>query len=56
MLRWPIYEKALGTEHTSTLTAVINLALLYVDQGSLKDAEIMPYSRALAVSEKELGR
>ena len=48
------YEKALGPEHTSTLTGVINLALLYVDQGRLKDAEIM-YNRALAGYEKELG-
>ncbi|KAJ5901698.1 hypothetical protein N7495_002226 [Penicillium taxi] len=32
-------EKALGPDHTSTLTTVNNLSLLYSDQGKLKDAE-----------------
>ncbi|KAG9747968.1 purine and uridine phosphorylase, partial [Aureobasidium melanogenum] len=48
------YEKALGSEHTSTLDTVNNLGNLYADQARLKDAEGM-YERALAGSEKALG-
>ncbi|KAF7713078.1 Uncharacterized protein PECH_001999 [Penicillium ucsense] len=48
------YEKALGPDHTSTLTIVHNLGLLYSDQGKLKVAEEM-YQRALAGYEKALG-
>ena len=48
------YEKALGTEHTSTLTTVNNLGLLYADQGKLAKAEQM-YQRALHGYEKALG-
>jgi hypothetical protein len=40
------YEKALGADHTSTLTTVNNLGLLYADQGKLAEAEEM-YERAL---------
>jgi len=40
------YEKAWGSEHTSTLSIVNNLGLLYRDQGKLKKAEEM-YQRAL---------
>jgi hypothetical protein len=32
-------EKALGAEHTSTLSTVNNLGLLYADQGKLAEAE-----------------
>ena len=45
------YEKALGVEHTSTLTTVNNLGLLYADQGRLDKAEDM-YERALRGYEK----
>jgi len=45
------YEKAWGSEHTSTLTTVNNLGHLYEKQGRLKDAEVM-YNRALAGKEK----
>ena len=38
-------EKALGAEHTSTLTTVNNLGNLYRDQGKLAEAEAM-YQRA----------
>ncbi|KAJ6004603.1 hypothetical protein N7540_012972 [Penicillium herquei] len=48
------YEKALGPDHTSTLTTVNNLGILYSDQGKLKEAEEM-YQRALAGKEKALG-
>ena len=48
------YEKALGSEHTSTLSTVNNLGLLYTDQGRLEDAETM-FNRALAGYEKALG-
>jgi tetratricopeptide (TPR) repeat protein len=40
------YEKAPGSNHTSTLFAVNNLGLLYLDQGKLAEAEQM-YQRAL---------
>ena len=39
-------EKALGSEHTSTLETVNNLGNLYADQGKLREAEDM-YARAL---------
>ena len=48
------YEKALGTEHTSTLDTVHNLGNLYRDQGKLAEAEQM-YQRALQGCEKALG-
>ncbi|KAI9861251.1 MAG: hypothetical protein M1813_005424 [Trichoglossum hirsutum] len=48
------YEKALGPEHTSTLSAVNNLGSLYWDQGRLAEAEAM-YERALTGYEKVLG-
>ena len=48
------YEKALGPEHTSTLTTVGNLGLLYSDQGKLEQAEQM-YERALRGEEKAVG-
>ncbi len=41
------YEKTLGRDHTSTLCTVVNLGLLYRDQGKLDQAEQM-YDRALA--------
>ncbi len=44
-------EKAWGPEHTSTLTTVNNLGLLYADQGKLAEAEKM-YRRALDGKEK----
>ncbi|RYP59310.1 hypothetical protein DL770_010237 [Monosporascus sp. CRB-9-2] len=47
-------EKALGPDHTSTLTTVNNLGLLYNKQGKLKKAEEM-YQRALQGKEKALG-
>jgi tetratricopeptide (TPR) repeat protein len=47
-------EKALGTDHTSTLSTVNNLGLLYADQGKLNEAEEM-YRRALAGYERRLG-
>ncbi|KAK1636654.1 hypothetical protein BDP81DRAFT_449649 [Colletotrichum phormii] len=47
-------EKALGPDHTSTLSTVNNLGLLYLDQGRLKEAEAM-YERALQGYEKALG-
>ncbi|KAH8732074.1 hypothetical protein GQ44DRAFT_603597 [Phaeosphaeriaceae sp. PMI808] len=34
-------EKALGAEHTSTLSTVNNLGLLYAEQGKLSKAEKM---------------
>ena len=49
------YEKALGPEHTSTLSTVNNLGILYVDQGRLSDAEAM-FERALRGREKAPGR
>ncbi|KAH8746821.1 hypothetical protein F5882DRAFT_454954 [Hyaloscypha sp. PMI_1271] len=49
------YEKALGTEHTSTLDTVGNLGALYADQGKLALAEQM-YERALQGKEKALGK
>jgi len=48
------YEKALGPNHTATLTTVNNLGNLYRDQGMLNAAEQM-YLRALAGKEKALG-
>ncbi|CAI7645854.1 unnamed protein product [Penicillium manginii] len=47
-------EKALGPDHTSTLSTVNNLGVLYSNQGRLKEAEEM-YQRALAGYEKALG-
>ncbi|KAH8595393.1 hypothetical protein B0O99DRAFT_155706 [Bisporella sp. PMI_857] len=47
-------EKALGTEHTSTLDTVNNLGILYKAQGKLAKAQSM-YERALAGYEKALG-
>jgi tetratricopeptide (TPR) repeat protein len=35
------FEKALGAEHTLTLTTVNNLGNLYRDQGKLAEAEIL---------------
>ncbi|CAI0650683.1 unnamed protein product, partial [Colletotrichum noveboracense] len=46
-------EKALGPDHTSTLSTVNNLGLLYSKQGRLKEAEGM-YERALQGYEKVL--
>jgi hypothetical protein len=43
------YEKALGSDHTSTLDTVNNLGTLYGDQDKLAEAEQM-YLRALAGS------
>ncbi|KAL4744588.1 hypothetical protein BDW72DRAFT_81072 [Aspergillus terricola var. indicus] len=48
------YKKALGPDHTSTLTTVNNLGVLYRNQGKLKEAEEM-YQQALAGREKALG-
>ncbi|KAJ9493515.1 hypothetical protein H2202_011017 [Exophiala xenobiotica] len=48
------YEKTLGADHTSTLTTVNELGLLYTDQGKLEEAEKMS-DRALAGFEKALG-
>jgi tetratricopeptide (TPR) repeat protein len=39
VLQWE--EKALGTEHTSTLNTVNNMGSLYKDQGQLAEAEKM---------------
>jgi tetratricopeptide (TPR) repeat protein len=47
-------EKALGAEHTSTLTTVNNLGIIYKNQGKLHEAEKM-YQRALQGTEKALG-
>ena len=47
------YEKALGPKHTSTLTKVHNLGMLYESQG--KVAEEAMYERALVEMEKTLG-
>jgi tetratricopeptide (TPR) repeat protein len=47
-------EKALGPEHTSTLSTVNNLGNLYADQGKLGEAEKM-FERALQGYEKALG-
>jgi tetratricopeptide (TPR) repeat protein len=48
------YEKAWGTEHTSTLDTVNNLGNLYADQGKMAEAEAM-YLRALQGYEKAWG-
>jgi tetratricopeptide (TPR) repeat protein len=47
------YEKALGPDHTSTLSTVDSLGILYRAQGKLEEAEKM-YTRALAGYEKVL--
>jgi len=47
-------EKALGSEHTSTLGTVNNLGLLYTNQGKEVQAKQM-YQRALHGKEKVLG-
>ncbi|PLB48776.1 hypothetical protein P170DRAFT_464400 [Aspergillus steynii IBT 23096] len=47
-------EKALGSDHMSTLQTVNNIGNLYTDQGKLQEAEEM-YQRALAGKEKALG-
>ena len=47
-------EKALGLDHTSTLSTINNLGILYRDQGKLAEAEQM-YVQALAGYEKALG-
>ena len=46
--------KALGPEHTSTLSTTNNLGILYKDQGKLAEAEEM-YQRALSEYEKVWG-
>ena len=47
-------EKALGSNHASTINTVNNLGVLYSYQGNLKEAEEM-YQRALAGKESGLG-
>ncbi|KAM3067029.1 hypothetical protein ACMFMG_011810 [Clarireedia jacksonii] len=47
-------EKALGPDHTSTLSTVNNLGILYREQGKLVEAEAM-FIRALEGCEKALG-
>jgi tetratricopeptide (TPR) repeat protein len=47
-------EEALGPTHTSTLSTVNNLGLLYANQGKLGEAEQM-YERALRGYEEALG-
>jgi Tetratricopeptide repeat len=47
-------EKALGPDHTLTLSTVGNLGLLYRDQGKLAEAEQM-YQRALLGLQTSLG-
>ncbi|KAH9869852.1 hypothetical protein J1614_006772 [Plenodomus biglobosus] len=49
------YKKALGCDHTSTLSIINNLGSLYKKQGKLDRAEQM-YGRALDGFEKALGR
>ncbi|KAL4744554.1 hypothetical protein BDW72DRAFT_208926 [Aspergillus terricola var. indicus] len=48
------YQKALGSDHTSTLNTVGNLGNLYKNQGKLEEAEEM-YQLALAGYQKVLG-
>ncbi|KMK63757.1 hypothetical protein Y699_09530 [Aspergillus fumigatus Z5] len=48
------FKKALGPDHTFTLSAVNNLGALYLEQGKLKEAEEM-YQRALAGFKRALG-
>jgi tetratricopeptide (TPR) repeat protein len=48
------YGKALGLEHTSTLTIVNNMGTLYADQGMLAEAKSL-YKRALDGNKKALG-
>ena len=52
MCGWALagYEKALGPDHTSALSTVHNLGLLYGDQSKLAEAEQM-YARSLASPE-----
>ena len=45
------YEKAWGSDHTSTLSTVNNLGKLYINQGKMNEAEEM-YLRALTGYEK----
>jgi tetratricopeptide (TPR) repeat protein len=47
-------EKALVSDHTSTLDTVHNIGLLYSGQGKLKEAGDI-YQRALAGYERVLG-
>lgn len=47
-------EKALGSDHASTLSVVSSLGDLYVDQDRLDEAEMM-YQRAVQGYEKALG-
>jgi Tetratricopeptide repeat len=47
-------EKALGSDHPSTLKTVNNLGMLYRAQGRLAEAEQI-HLRALAEREKTLG-
>ena len=47
-------EKALGADHTLTLSTVNNLGILYKGQGKLDEAEKM-YMRALEGYEKAIG-
>jgi hypothetical protein len=44
-------EEAWGPKHTSTLDTVNNLAVLYADQGKMKEAEEM-YLRTLKGKEE----
>lgn len=48
------YEKALGSDCTSTVRSVNNLEILYSNQGKLKEGEGM-CQRALVGTEKALG-
>ena len=48
------YEKAWGPDHTSTLSTVNNLGLLYKSQGKLDEAEKM-YQWSLQGKEEALG-
>ncbi|KAH6633953.1 hypothetical protein B0J18DRAFT_414818 [Chaetomium sp. MPI-SDFR-AT-0129] len=48
-------EKALGKDHTTTLTTVNLLGSLYIQQGRLEESEAM-YERALQGHEKALGK
>ncbi|KAK4908241.1 hypothetical protein LTR49_022841 [Elasticomyces elasticus] len=48
------YEEAWGPKHTSTLSTVNNLGLLYADQGKMEEAEEM-YVRALRGKEEAWG-
>ena len=48
------YGEALGPEHTSTLKTVLDLGMLYRQQGKLREAEDM-FVQALGGCEKALG-